>query len=249
MTDQVVEQATPFSTEPAATEVQAAPATQADPAPVAQAPEPTPAPVFQIPEAAQELVGAGKKYATPEDALSALPHAQHHISKLEEEMATLREEIAKRKAGEEILEAINKRTPEEVTAPQFDPTQLDALIESKLTAKEQAAVAQGNISEVVSKFVEQYGDKEKAEAMYKQKAADLGLPVDYINNLAATSPKAVYELFGFKQTTSIPSKITSNVNSEALNNQAPVPQAPKSVMGGSTAKDDIAAWRAAAPTE
>ena len=44
-----------------------------------------------------------------------------------------------------------------------------------------------------------------------------------------------------------PQKITSNVNSEATINQAPVAQPVKSVMGGSTAKDDIAAWNAAAP--
>lgn len=243
MTDQVAETVTPFTPEPATTVTDQV-------APVAPVAPVTPvAPVFQIPDVAKELVGEGKKYSTPQDALAALPHAQSHISKLEEEMATLRETLATRDSAAEVLEAINNKTPEEATAPQFDPTQLDALIESKLTAKEAQAVKDANVSSVVNTFVEQYGDKEKAQEIYLQKAADLGLTVEHVNSLAATSPAAVYELFGFKPTTSTPSKITSNVNSEAVINNAQTPAPVKSVMGGSTHKDDIAAWNAAKPTE
>lgn len=241
MSDQLAEQATPFNQEPVTPAIdQIAPVTPTAPV----APQPT---VFQIPEVAQGLVGQGKKYATPEDALAAIPHAQSHISKLEEEMASLREDLARRKSAEEILEAINKRTPEEVTAPQFDPSQLDALIENKLTAKEQDIIAKGNVSKVVNTFVEQYGNTEKAQEAYVQKAAELGLSLEYINNLAKVSPDAVFKLCGLNATRSTPSRITSNVNSEALINQVSAPQALRSVMGGSTAKDDIAAWKAAAP--
>lgn len=246
MTDQVAE--TIFTQE--ATPV-AQPATPADQQPVAQPVTPTPAPVFQVPEAAQGLVGEGKKYASPEDALVALPHAQSHIETLELEMVTLREDLAKRKAVEDVLEEINKKPTDTVTEPQFTPEQLDALIENKLIAKDAQAVAQSNISEVVNMFVQEFGDKEKAEAIYDQKAKELGLNVDYINNLAATSPKAVFRLFGMEsKTQSTPTRLTSNVNSEAVINQAPATPAPAStVMGRSTHKDDMAAWRAAAPTE
>jgi hypothetical protein len=238
MTDQVAE--TPFTEEPAA---QAAPAPVADQQPVAQ-------PAFQVPEVAQELVGEGKKYSSPEDALKALPHAQQHIETLEREMAELREQLVKSKTAEEILEEINKKPTEQVAEPQFDPNQLDELIESKLTAKEQQAVQQKNVSDVVNTFVQEYGDKAKAEEIYVQKAADLGISVDQINSLAAKSPKAVYELFGLSsKPESAPQKIQSNINSEAVTNNAPAQEAPKSVMGRSTANDDVAAWRASAPTE
>ncbi len=237
MSDQLEEVATPFTPETPVAPVQ-------DPVPVVA----TSAPVFQVPDAARDLVGEGKKYSTPEDALNALPHAQSHIVRIEEEMATLRETLASRDSASEVLEAINNNTPEKETVPQFDPNQLDALIESKMSAKETAATEKVKSDSVANRFVAEYGD-EKAEQIYVQKAQELGLTVDYMNNLAKTSPDAVFKLCGLNPTTSTPSKITSNVNSEAVYTQAPAPVERKSVMGGSTLKADVAAWNAAKPTE
>jgi hypothetical protein len=172
---------------------------------------------------------------------------------MEDEQSTLREQIAKSKAAEEIVEMINQKPTESSATPQLTQDQLDALIEKKvtatLTAQEQAALATSNLTNVVDKFKEVYGDKDKAKEAYEQKAKDLGLSIDYVNNLAATSPKAVFELYGLKDTQSVPTKITSDVNSEAAINTNVVQDTPKSVMGQSTHKDDIAAWKAAAPTE
>lgn len=235
---------TPFSAEPAAP---VAPVT-AEPAQV-QDHVPT-APSIQIPEAVQSFVGEGKKYATPEDALQSIPHAQHHIERLEEEMASLREDLSKRAAVEEVLAEINKKPVDIPSEPQLTQEQLDALIDNRLATKEAQTIAQKNTSEVVNKFIEAYGDKEKAIEVYTKKAADLGIPVETINNLASTSPKAVFELFGMKpESTPPPTKINSNVNSEAVvNNQVQAPVV-KTVMGRSTYTDDIAAWRASAPTK
>jgi len=244
MTDQ--SQATPFTAEP----VVAAPVEPVAPVQAAEVQDPVPvAPAFQLPESVKNLVGEGMKYATPEDALNALPHAQSHIENLEQEMANLREDLSKRIAVEDVLKEINKTTPESVTAPQLTPDQLDELIDNRLSTKEAQAVAQSNTAEVVSKLSEVFGDSDKANEVYKQKAADIGVSVDYLNELTSKSPKAVFELFGIKPTNVSPAKINSNINSEAVFNQAPAPQAPKSVMGRSTHKDDISAWQAAAPTE
>ena len=48
------------------------------------------APQFQIPTEASELVGAGKKYQSVEDALKSVPHAQKHIQTLENELANVK---------------------------------------------------------------------------------------------------------------------------------------------------------------
>ena len=53
-----------------------------------------------------EFVGTGKKYATLEDALKSVPHAQTHISKIEQELAQAKEELLKRKTTEELLEEL-----------------------------------------------------------------------------------------------------------------------------------------------
>jgi uncharacterized coiled-coil protein SlyX len=241
MTDQ--SQATPFTDTPVAPVEAVAPVT---PAPVA---DPQPVAQFQIPEAVQGLVGAGMKYATPEDALQSIPHAQHHIERLEEEMAGLREDLSKRKAVEDVLQEINKTPTEVQSEPQFTQEQLDALIDTRLATKEAQTVAQSNTDSVVTELEKVFGDKDKANEMYKQKALDLGLSLDYINNLSATSPNAVFELFGLSQQAPLATKIGSNINSEAVV-QTNV-QAPKlaSVMGMSTQSADVAAWNAAKPTE
>jgi len=244
MTDQV--QATPFQESPAS----------APEAPVkVDAPEQVQdqvqaAPAFQIPETVKDLVGEGMKYATPEEALQSIPHAQHHIENLEQEMANLREDLSKRKTVDEVLQEINKMPTESKAEPQLTQEQLDALIDTKLATKEAQTVAKSNTDSVVKKLSEVYGDKGKAEEVYIQKANDLGLSVDYVNSLAATSPKAVFELFGINSVNESPApKINSNINSEAVINQAPAKQERMSVMGGSTNAKDIAAWNACAPTE
>ena len=63
-------------------------------------------PLFQIPTEAAELVGDGKKYSSVEDALKSVPHAQKHIQTLESELATLKEELMKRRTTEELLDEI-----------------------------------------------------------------------------------------------------------------------------------------------
>lgn len=231
---------TPFTegnAAPAATPATQEPTKVQDPAPVVNT-----EPKFDIPDTVKEFIGEGKKYASIEAALASIPHAQSHIATLEGEMGELREDLIKRKTAEEILAEINKKPTEEQTIPQFDPSQLDALIENKMAAKEQQVVRQANVSTVVDKFAEVYGDKAKAEEVYINKAKELGLSIDYLNNLAATSPKAVFELYGIKSVGGIPAKVHSDVNTEADPPVQPKSQ-PKSVMGGVTNKEMVTAWK------
>lgn len=237
-------QATPFTAEPA-------PVVTAEQtvAPVAD-PQPEVTPAFVLPETVKGLVGEGMKYATPEAALESLPHAQHHIDNLEQEMSNMREDLAKRKSVEEVLQEINKTTTGSEVEPQLTQDQLDALIDSRLQARTAQDIRDANTNEVKKTFVNNFGDNEKANEAYNQKAKELGISIEELNTLSATSPKAVFSMFGLKQVSQIPAtKIDTNINSEAvIPNVAPV-QAPTSVMGQSTYSKDIAAWNAAAPTE
>lgn len=247
MTDQVLEPVQPVTPFNAAAPVAPAPvAPVVDLQPVAPV-----APVAPLlPESVQELVGEGKKYSSADEALRSIPHAQSHIEKLEDEMANLRETIARNKSAEEVLEAINKTPSEPVTEPQFSQEQLDALIDNRITAKTETEFKAQNTQAVVDRFVEEYGDPDKAHEAWVQKSKDLGLNETYLNDLSAKSPKAVYELFGLKPKQPTPPKRVTNINSEAFINQAPAtPDKRPSIMSGSTNAQDIAAWKAAAPTE
>ena len=61
---------------------------------------------FEIPTEAQELVGEGKKYQSPEDALKSVPHAQKHIETLESELASVKEELTKRQTTQELIDEL-----------------------------------------------------------------------------------------------------------------------------------------------
>lgn len=215
-------------------------------APADQAPAPeTPASQPQaasIPPELVELVGAGKKYATVDAALKALPHAQTHISKLEQELAELREEVTKRKTTQELLDEIKSGIPQGETAPKDGLNQdtVVQLVEKVLSQKEKQQVATSNVSKVVGKFREVFGDK--AEAQYNRIAEEAGLSVQALNQLAATSPQAVIKLAGLVgNTPATPGKTRSDVNTAALSPNGNSELSAK-VQGTST-RDVLAAWR------
>lgn len=199
---------------------------------------------FEIPTEVQELVGEGKKYRSPEDALKSVPHAQQHIQTLEQELAEAREELTKRKTTQELLDEIKSGIqPTATTAPvgEFNQDNLMDLVNQTLSIREQQANAKANANIVAKQFTVQYGDK--AESTYNSIANDLGLTVQQLNELSAKSPKVVLKAAGLQ--TSLPiSKSDGGINTQALSQQTKVPQVSARVQGGST-KDLLSAWAAA----
>lgn len=202
-----------------------------------------------LPTEVAELVGEGKKYRTAEDALKAIPHAQKHITTLEEEAKQLREELAKRKTSEELLEefrATGFPQPPVDKQGQAQPVDVEAIVASVLAKREAATTAQKNISTVVSTFQQTFGDKAKAEEMYNKVAEESGLSVSALNSLAATSPEAVLRLAGItrKQTETIPGKVQSTVNAQAFGDK-PNSELSARLKSGASTKDMVNAWRIA----
>ena len=199
---------------------------------------------FVIPPELSELVGAGKKYATVDAALKALPHSQTHISKLEQELAELRDEVTKRKTTQELLDEIKSGIPNGATTPTDGLNQdtVVKLVEKVISQKEQQQAASVNIGKIVSAFKEAYGDN--AETQYNKLAVEAGLSVSDLNKLAATSPLAVLKIAGIGKApvAGNPGKTKSDVNPLAFSGNSTEPSA--KVMGSST-KDVLAAWRVA----
>lgn len=204
-----------------------------------------------LPDEAVELIGEGKKYATVTDALKSVPHAQKHISTLEAELADARAKLEKATAAEEVyatvkeMLAANGRPPEaggQVQAPDWD-----ALLDRKLTALKAQETAQGNREQVKQALVAQFGDK--SIEVYKQKATELGIGVETLNDLCDKSPKAALELLGVKpKPTTAATTVTGSTVDPSRLAASQNPQKPKSVMGGAATSEVIAAWRAAKPT-
>lgn len=205
-------------------------------------------PTSVVPPEIAELIGEGKKYKTVDDALKSVPHAQKHIQTLEEENARIKQELEKRKAAEELLDEIRSgiTSPAQTTPVQtgIDPSQIEGTIEALLAKKEAQRTATQNITTVVSKFTETFGDKQKGEEAFYKLAQDTGLTPEYLNRLAATSPQAIFKLAGMDVTKPpVPGKPTSTVNTQALSQNNQQELSAKVSMVGASTKDVVTAWR------
>jgi hypothetical protein len=143
-------------------------------------------------------IGDGKKYKTVEEADKAFGFLNAHVEKIQQENKALREQVAKGKTVEEVLETIKQQssrtdygmdnqTGSNVQAKEID---LNAVIEDKLSSWEQQRKAQQNLQDVKAGLVERFGDK--AAEIFKAKSKELGVDLD---QLALISPKAVLEYF------------------------------------------------------
>ena len=203
-------------------------------------------PQFQIPTEAAELVGDGKKYSSVEDALKSVPHAQKHIQTLESELATLKEELMKRRTTEELLDEIKSgvQPKENLQGVEFDQDKLMQLVDQTLEVKERQRLAKTNASQVAAKFTEKFGTE--AETVYKSVARENGLSEQQLNSLAASSPNVVLKLAGLAEAKTAPvSKSSSSVNTQALNQKVDPSALSARVKQGATTKDLVNAWRIA----
>jgi len=205
----------------------------------------TPPKAFEIPTEAQEFVGEGKKYRSPEDALKAVPHAQQHIQTLESELAEVKEELTKRKTAQELLDEIKSGTqPVENTTQSVDVNQdtLEQLVQNTIDKRENAQSARANAKIVAEKFTMKFGAN--AESAYNQIAIESGLDVQQLHNLAATSPNAVLKLAGLTDvkvatTTTTP----GSVNTQALSATPSDSNLSARVPIGASTKDLVRAWK------
>jgi len=204
--------------------------------------------LFEIPTEAQELVGEGKKYASAEDALRSVPHAQKHIQTLEAEMAELKEELSKRKTTQELLDELKSETrqPVENTTQEagLNEDAIMSLVNQTLQRNEQTKTAKANADSVAKSFQSKYGSE--AETVYNKLAGELGMSTQQLNSLATSSPSVVLRLAGL--TDSAPANVaksSGSVNTESLAQTKPTGEISARVGKGKSTKDLVAAWRAA----
>jgi len=208
----------------------------------------TQAKLFEIPTEAQDLVGEGKKYASAEDALRSVPHAQKHIQTLEAEMAELKEELSKRKTTQELLDELKSETrqPVENTTQEagLNEDAIMSLVNQTLQRNEQTKTAKANADSVAKRFQSKYGSE--AETVYNKLAGELGMSTQQLNSLATSSPSVVLRLAGL--TDSAPANVaksSGSVNTESLAQTKPASELSARVGKNKSTKDLVNAWRAA----
>lgn len=218
-----------------------------------------PAEQVQSPSAANyaDLLGSIKnehgvqKYATIEEALKGLANAQEYIpqvksqlSSKDAELAALKAELDKRKAVEDVIASLQPKQPEPVVEQTSQPSQglsaedIQRYVEQALNQSKAKDIQVSNTSKVRTALVSKYG--EKAQEVATARAAELGLTMDALNTLAASSPDAALALLGASAPVSSGAPVRSSVTLPVV--ERPVNLAPdKSIMRGATSKD-IAAY-------
>lgn len=185
-----------------------------------------------------------QKYKTVEEALKALQHSQTYIPSLKTELETAKAELARAKAEaeriaelERTLETLTQNQNSSVnTTPQgLSEEQIADLVVQTLQKTSTEAEKKKNILSVVNTMKEQFGDK--AEEVFYNKAQELGLGKDEINQIAAKSPQAAFKLLGLgvsQDLNGTPSK--SGINSAAfqLTPESLIRKNDKTVLLGAT---------------
>lgn len=208
-----------------------------------QEPEVQPTQQAAEPQAFSDLVGEGKKYATVEAAMASIPHAQTHISKLEQELAQLREEVNKRNTTQQLLDEFkSKMQPSGTTNPkEVSQDEIVKLVEQVVTQTKVKEQAELNSKLVVNKFVELFG-QDKAKEQFKKLSQETGLPLSELNALASKSPSALFKLAGIGTSqTNTPAKTSSDYHPGSSAPASPI----KANVTGNSSKDLLDAWRRA----
>lgn len=188
------------------------------------------------------------KYRTVEDALKALQHSQTFIPTLQQEVKAAKEEAERLRAEaakitqleatvQELLQGKNQS--EKATPQTIDEASIADIVQKTLTKAQTDAVRQANLSTVVKTLQEKFGAE--VEAKFYGKAQELGFSKAEINDLAAKSPAAVFQIFGItdggKPTQSALNQSTVNTSGLNPNPDSKIKANTKSLMLGATSED------------
>lgn len=157
-----------------------------------------------------QLVGEGKKFKDLEALAKGKLEADRHIGEITKTLDELRAELAKQDYAKSLLEQMSKGSdtgaeqPPPVTTSSSNTenttqsaSDIEALVEKVITAKEKNRTASQNISVVGEEMQKQYGDK--ATDILKAKSLELNMSLDRLKEIAAESPTAFFQLVGVKK--------------------------------------------------
>lgn len=168
-----------------------------------------------------ELVGEGKKYATPADLAKAKKEADSFIEQIKRENAELRERVSSQATVDEIMTQIKQLSPKpsQPVEPDNQPRQpasatpddISKLVTDLLNQAKTKEKVQTNASVVEQKLLEKFGNTADAQIAINKKAKELGVAVDFLQKTALESPSAFFELIGLNRTVQAPAPVQAPV--------------------------------------
>lgn len=165
----------------------------------------------------------GEQFKDPQVLAKSKLEADQHILNLENQLKELREDLSKQEYSKTLLEALQNKRPQSESQPVETKTEvsediLKALVEKTLTQREADNTAKQNLTSVNQKLDELHGTNAKSFVLGK--AAELGMTVKRLEQLAAESPTAFFTLIGepAKQMQPI---VKGSVNTASVSQQSP----------------------------
>lgn len=149
------------------------------------------------------LVGEGQKYKTPDELAKAYANADAYIAKSKAERLALEAEL---KVLKDLAEARNK-TPEQpkeqpVTHEQREPevrkenVDISELVRQELSNADAERRKADNINAAAEQMTKRFGSPAKANEAIRNKATELGVSPEWLQDAAARSPSAFYATMG-----------------------------------------------------
>lgn len=154
------------------------------------------------------LVGDGKKYANAGELAKAMVHSQNHITTLETEATTLKEQATKQHSIDDILAAVksngnneqqqsddNQNLVNQQSGDSNQPVDITQQIKDEMAKQQQTTSAANNVTTVTNALGKSLGAR--ANEVYMKVGKELGVDLD---ELSKTSPEAVIKLCTGQQT-------------------------------------------------
>lgn len=159
-----------------------------------------PAPEAQTEDFLSKVVSLkGEQWKDPSTLAKGYLMAQEFIEQLKKEKAELAEKASKEEYSKQLLDSIqNQSKPTQAvqsnTTPAPNESDLRALIDQTLTARERQSTAKQNLDTANKKLEELFGT-EAAKAV-EAKRLELGLSKERLQEIASESPSAFLTLIG-----------------------------------------------------
>ena len=184
----------------------------------------------------QKLVEAkGDNWKDPEVLAKGKIEADGYIQKLEEQLTNMREDLGKQDYAKDLLEQLQNKAADPINAknampnndtggtsegntnPNLSEEDLKSLVERTLTERDKDSVVKQNLNLVNEEMEKSYGTD--ASAKIQNKAKELGLTLERMQEIAAESPNAFFNLIGEPKKDFKP-MVEGSVRTEGVNMQA-----------------------------
>ena len=163
----------------------------------------------------------GENWSNPEVLAKGKLEADTYIQTLETQLTQMREDLKKKEYQEEVLEQLQKKATDSTAvnngAPNNNNSNTESLVEKTLTERDKDSVVKQNLRLVNEEMEKSYGTD--ATTKIQEKARELGMSFERMQEIASESPNAFFSLIGEPKKDFRP-MVQGSVRTEGVNMQA-----------------------------